>query len=271
MEGARLTEVTIPDSVTTIDSVDFLDSCIKTIHLGASATPWLIRSVWGVENYTVSEENETMCAVDGVIFSKDKTTILYYPSGREDETYTIPEGVTAIDSSAFGSCWNLTGLVLPASFGEITEKIYNYYLKTFTIPAEITYIAPKTIGYDWDGRKETDITIIGTSGSAAETYARSNGFTFRKLGTLGAETAGGSCGAGVTWSLQGTTLVISGTGAMADYQYYPYTGQTDVPWGSLSFDSVVVEPGITHIGNNAFCVMGWDNSTEFTVTLPEGW
>ena len=48
-----------------------------------------------------------------------------------------------------------------------------------------------------------------------------------------------------TWTLDGTKLTISGNGAIADYRYY------ESPWGR-SITEVVIENGVTHIGNCAF-------------------
>ena len=76
--------------------------------------------------------------------------------------------------------------------------------------------------------------------------------------------ASGDCGTGVTYSLTDDgTLTISGTGAMADY-----TAASGQPWYSYvsSITSVVVEAGVTHIGNNS--LRNFTNMT--TVTLPDG-
>ena len=57
-----------------------------------------------------------------------------------------------------------------------------------------------------------------------------------------------------TWTLDGTKLTISGDGAMADYEYYETSGgveYTDTPWGS-SVTDLVIGPGVTYIGENAF-------------------
>ena len=63
-----------------------------------------------------------------------------------------------------------------------------------------------------------------------------------------AQTFSGQCGYDLYWQYANHTLTISGTGAMYDYSGH------DMPW--LLFrdttDAVVLEPGITHIGNNAF-------------------
>src|SRR5574344_860767 len=77
----------------------------------------------------------------------------------------------------------------------------------------------------------------------------------------------GTCGkvnaANVTWSYVAatTTLTISGTGAMADYTYW-----TKAPWNAYisSITSVVIESGVTGIGNYAFS----DCSVLTSVSIP---
>ena len=59
----------------------------------------------------------------------------------------------------------------------------------------------------------------------------------------------GSCGENVTWSLSDDgTLTISGTGPMADYE------DSHSPWVSCGdyIKSIVIESGVTSIGNSAF-------------------
>lgn len=98
-----------------------------------------------------------------------------------------------------------------------------------------------TFDFDWD---------FDWSASAAEIVAN---------GTCGAEGNESS----VTWSLDSDgTLTISGTGAMADYeQVETYPIHYTTPWHDTDNDGkyqnsnikkVVVEEGITHIGNAAF-------------------
>ena len=58
----------------------------------------------------------------------------------------------------------------------------------------------------------------------------------------------GRCGDNLYWQYTGHTLTISGTGAMYDYN------ENDVPWILFrdTTNAIVLEQGITHIGNNAF-------------------
>lgn len=44
----------------------------------------------------VSENNEHFCSVDGVIYSKDMTTMYLYPDFKKDTSYTIPNSVKTI-------------------------------------------------------------------------------------------------------------------------------------------------------------------------------
>ncbi len=80
----------------------------------------------------------------------------------------------------------------------------------------------------------TTISMFPLTVSSAEKTEESVGAT---SGTTG------DC----TWTLDNEgTLTISGEGAMKDY---PYSG---APWKELSFTKVVIEDGVTNIGNHAF-------------------
>ena len=69
------------------------------------------------------------------------------------------------------------------------------------------------------------------------------------------EIAGGTCGENLSWSLSNTgTLTISGTGPMKDYNGMEGGGYT-TPWyymDSWRFTDIVIEEGVTSIGNYAF-------------------
>nr|MCR5664036.1 leucine-rich repeat protein [Oscillospiraceae bacterium] len=73
--------------------------------------------------------------------------------------------------------------------------------------------------------------------------------------TEGSEIASGSCGEGVTWSLDsGGNLSILGSGAMDDYQYEGSSGNKPGWWGKYSsqIQTVTVAKTVTHIGAYAF-------------------
>lgn len=117
----------------------------------------------------VDESNSTYASVDGVVFSKDLTTLLVYPKGKLN-SYVIPETVTAIGDYAFYSC-DLTQITIPETvtsigdyaFGDngfenilipssVTSIGSNAFvncisLKNITIPSNVTYIGETIFMY----------------------------------------------------------------------------------------------------------------------------
>ena len=73
--------------------------------------------------------------------------------------------------------------------------------------------------------------------------------TCARCGETSESISSGTCGENLTWVLTADgTLTISGTGAMYDYEYM------EAPWYSYLGDvsAVVIQDGVTRVGNNAF-------------------
>lgn len=91
--------------------------------------------------------------------------------------------------------------------------------------------------------------------------------TLLPLGAFADEAASGDCGNGVTWKYSDGTLTISGAGAMNNYDS-PEKGRnnTSAPWHenyAESIKTIVIEDGVTSIGNNAF--YGCQNMTGINI------
>ena len=95
-----LTLVTIPSSVTEIGDGAFAGCC-------------------GLKSIEVESGNKNYCAESGVLFTKDKATLICYPKGKPGESFTIPSSVTQIGGGAFGGCIGLTEVTIPSSVTEI--------------------------------------------------------------------------------------------------------------------------------------------------------
>lgn len=99
--------------------------------------------VWAFENnqkvtaINVDDNNEYFCDVDGVLFTKDMKTLLFYPLAKDLQTvkddngndvqvseYTIPDGVETIRTKAFYKCGNITKIVMPDTVKTIEEKAF---------------------------------------------------------------------------------------------------------------------------------------------------
>ena len=117
----------IPDDVKTVATYAFY-GCGKLteISVPASVTTMPISAFGGcgkLEAFHVADENMRFKDIDGVLFSKDGKTLIYYPEGRKGD-YEIPEGVETIGQSAFYNCKGLTGIRIPGSVREIVSYAF---------------------------------------------------------------------------------------------------------------------------------------------------
>ena len=71
-----------------------------------------------VESFAVDENNVCFCAVDGVLFSKDKETLVCYPKAKKGD-YTVPAGTKYIADRAFLYNRGVTNLQLPEGLKSI--------------------------------------------------------------------------------------------------------------------------------------------------------
>ena len=78
----------------------------------------------------VPKENNYYTDVNGILFNKNKDTLLFYPKGKIGG-YTIPNNITTLHASIFQDCNQLTSIVIPDSITTIQEEAFAgcYHLK----------------------------------------------------------------------------------------------------------------------------------------------
>lgn len=118
-----LTDLTIGNSVEIIGSLAFSGcSGLTTIHLPASVKQFMDRSLIlmsNLESFTVAPESPYFCAVDGILYSKDKLTLVKVPMAFDIQGYQIPSTVEHIGTCGFERMYNLTQMKAPAALKTI--------------------------------------------------------------------------------------------------------------------------------------------------------
>jgi hypothetical protein len=75
-------------------------------------------------SFLVEENNPVYSSLDGVLFNKDKTELIFCPQGKPGE-YIIPNSVTSIGDWAFLCCSALTTIAIPNSVTTIGEDAFS--------------------------------------------------------------------------------------------------------------------------------------------------
>ena len=235
-----LTSITIPDSVTKIYSSAFYNCTgLTSISIGAGITTLernLLGNCTNLSRITVSADNGALCAMENVLYSKDRTKLLLYPQAKTDESYTVSGWTEIIDPYAFSGC-SLTSVMIPSSVTTVSDYAFSDCGKLASV---IFYNGATTIGNS-AFRNCSSLTTLVLSAS---------------LTTLG-DYAFYGCASltSATISSKVTSLgrsVFANCTSLASVSIYSTTISESLFSGCTSLSRVTIPDGVTAIGASAF-------------------
>jgi len=151
-----LTSIAIPTSVTSIGDGTFWGcTSLSTISIPTSVKKignYVFYGCWALTQINADASNINFSSVSGVLYNKDKTTLIAYPPGKPDISYTIAASVDTIGFSAFGYCKNLTSITIPQTVIYITGHAFMQCngLTSVYIPSTVTFFENNPF-YDCSG------------------------------------------------------------------------------------------------------------------------
>jgi hypothetical protein len=135
-----LTSVTIPSSVTTIKMGAFSGcSSLKSMTIPSTVST-IENSVFAncerLLTINVDPDNANYCSQNGILFDKNKKTLMCFPMSNAAETYSLPNTVLEISDFAFAGVFTLTSVTLPSTLKSIGKFAFgSSNLKIITILA----------------------------------------------------------------------------------------------------------------------------------------
>ncbi len=148
----KLINISIPNSVTSIGNYAFFEcKGLKNVSIGIGLTSIGKRAFdecISLSEFKVNSDNPYFCSVFGVLFNKDMTTLIGYPAGKSEKSYTIPNSVDTIGEHSFCNCVGLTTVIIPHNVTSIEGYAFSNLnnLTHIVIPNSVKRIGQGAFG-----------------------------------------------------------------------------------------------------------------------------
>ena len=252
---AKLESITIPSSVTSIGERVFGD-CSKLTSISVESGNTVYDSGNGCNAIIESLSHTLIAGCQNTTIPNTVTSIGNYAFDEVSglTSIEIPSSVTSIGEGAFYDCDNMASITIPSSVTSIGNDVFwgcSALSTVVILPASLTTCGEDAFEYNKTGRK---IYVPNGSLDDYKGVANWSAYSSAIYGYTGTGNCGKTSSDNVNWvcadmdgNSTGETMVIYGSGAMADY-----TQQNQAPWYGYDFTTLNIEEGVTTIGNYAF-------------------
>ena len=123
-----LTNIVLSPNLATLSNRLLEGTAIESITIPKGTTSMQAGAFHGCENLKnvfIEEENPSYVAVDNVVFTKDLTSLVFYPAGIITERYDVPTSVTTLAPESFDGT-KIEYLSIPESVTTLEGSVFSY-------------------------------------------------------------------------------------------------------------------------------------------------
>jgi len=125
---SNLSSVTIPSSVTSIGNAAFEYSNLSSVTIPSSVKhigEGVFSFCSNLTNIQVESGNTEYMSENGVLYNKDKSTLVVYPGGKTDTDFTMESTIDSIADRAFLGNEHLTNVVIESNTANLDESMFD--------------------------------------------------------------------------------------------------------------------------------------------------
>lgn len=144
-------EVKLPESLVNISGDTFYNAAnLKKVNIPKNVKFIGNNPFAGCPNIVVTNESPYFNLVDGVLYNKDFTRLIYYPVSKKGERYVIKEGCRILGKHSFYLCDNIKEVVIPSSIIKLENNPFSGCTKINLINNSKYYHVDDLVIYDRD-------------------------------------------------------------------------------------------------------------------------
>lgn len=144
-------EVILPDTLVNISGDTFYNSSnIRKVNIPKNVKFMGNNPFAGCPNIEVINESPYFNFVDGILYNRDFTRLIYYPISKKDDRYEIKEGCRILGKHSFYLCDNLKEVVIPSSIIKLENNPFSGCTKINLVNKSDYYHIDDSVIYDKD-------------------------------------------------------------------------------------------------------------------------